>query len=249
MAVEIVPLSKEDIPGAVECIQVAFAGDPYFSWVFNDPSKFSKERNVASLTTRCQWGINNALFYVAKQTDDQPTSSGSSDSDHSEDLKRQTTQSSRIIGVSMWLPPHPPAEPESWYSYFQNWLLSARQLFNNIRFRGRGGLNMKRYGIWKARQSEAQSKIWTDPKGYYFCNIVAVAPGTQGMGIGRKLFQVVTDVADREGKRCYLESSKGVPNVEIYRKMGFEMISEVDCVDGDDACRLYCMVRDPQQKN
>lgn len=39
MAVRIEPLKMEHIPGAVECIQVAFAGDPYFSFVFNDPSK------------------------------------------------------------------------------------------------------------------------------------------------------------------------------------------------------------------
>jgi GNAT superfamily N-acetyltransferase len=142
----------------------------------------------------------------------------------------------------MWLPPHPAAEPESWYSYFQSWLLSARQLFNNIRFRGRGGLNITRYRIWKARQQEAQEKVWTDPKGYYFCNIVAVAPGTQGMGIGRKLFEVVTDAADREERRCYLESSKGTPNVDIYRKMGFEMVTELDCVEGEDKCRVCCLL-------
>lgn len=39
MPVEIIPLKEEDIPGAVECIQVAFADDPYFSFVFSDPSK------------------------------------------------------------------------------------------------------------------------------------------------------------------------------------------------------------------
>jgi len=39
MAIEIVPLTEADIPGAVECIQQAFANDPYFLWVFNDPSK------------------------------------------------------------------------------------------------------------------------------------------------------------------------------------------------------------------
>lgn len=39
MSVEIVPLTKGDIPGAVECIQQAFADDPYYRWIFNDPSK------------------------------------------------------------------------------------------------------------------------------------------------------------------------------------------------------------------
>jgi hypothetical protein len=39
MSIKIVPLTKGDIPGAVECIQQAFADDPYYRWVFNDPSK------------------------------------------------------------------------------------------------------------------------------------------------------------------------------------------------------------------
>jgi hypothetical protein len=30
---------------------------------------------------------------------------------------------------------------------------------------------------------------------------------------------------------CYLESSKGYPNVGIYEKMGFELVKEIECVD------------------
>lgn len=39
MSIEIVPLSRADIPGAVECVQKAFADDPYFRWAFDDPAK------------------------------------------------------------------------------------------------------------------------------------------------------------------------------------------------------------------
>ncbi|RAH65691.1 GNAT family N-acetyltransferase [Aspergillus aculeatinus CBS 121060] len=153
-----------------------------------------------------------------------------------------------IFQVSCWLPPHSPSEPESWYTWSQGWLLTARQALNNLRHWGRGGLRTNRYWIWKARQHEAQSQIWDDPKGYYFCNIVAVRPGTQGKGIGRKLFEAVTDKADQEGVKCYLESSRNEPNVRIYEKMGFEMKKEMECRDGEDVCMLYCMVRKPRSK-
>lgn len=43
MSIEIVPLSRTDIPDAVECVQRAFADDPYFRWAFDDPTKV---RNV-----------------------------------------------------------------------------------------------------------------------------------------------------------------------------------------------------------
>lgn len=59
--------------------------------------------------------------------------------------------------------------------------------------------------------------------------------------MGKKLFEVVTERADREGMRCYLESSKKVPNVEIYARMGFEMCLEMECKDGNrdgDSCMV-----------
>ncbi|KAF7594686.1 hypothetical protein BBP40_008579 [Aspergillus hancockii] len=232
MAVEVVPLTEADIPGAIEVIQKAFADDPYFQWVF-DPSQFNKERNCDSLAVRCLWGINNAVFHVAKETivADSP------------DQQRSAT--SRIVGVSCWLPPHTASQPESWYSWYQGRVLSWRQMLNNVRHWGRGGLRSRRYWIWKERQAEAQRAIWDDPRGYYFCNIVAVSPDAQGGGIGRKLFEAVTDLADEEGVKCYLESSRNVPNVQIYEKMGFRMRKEMECRDGEDACMLYCMVREP----
>jgi GNAT superfamily N-acetyltransferase len=111
-------------------------------------------------------------------------------------------------------------------------------MYNNIRYLGHGGLRTNRYWIWKQNQQEAQTQIWDDPQGYYFCNIVAVSPEAQGKGIGGLLFKTVLEVADREGRKCYLESSKNVPNVQIYERMGFEMRREMECRDGDDACMV-----------
>ncbi|KAB8231484.1 acetyltransferase, GNAT family [Aspergillus alliaceus] len=233
MAIEVVPLTEADIPGAIEVIQEAFADDPYFKWVF-DASKFNKQRNATSLTARCLWGINNAIFHVAKDT----TTSRS-----------PSNPNSHIVGVSCWLPPHPASQPESWYTWSQGLLLSWRQMLNNAWHFGRGGLRSRRYWIWKARQEEAQRAIWDDPRGYYFCNIVAVRPGCQGKGVGRRLFEAVTEVADAEGVKCYLESSRREPNVGIYERLGFGLRREMECRDPDgegDACMLYCMVREPK---
>lgn len=112
-------------------------------------------------------------------------------------------------------------------------------------YHGRGGLNTKRYWIWKAAQASAQKELWTDPAGYYFCNIVTVLPEAQGKGVGKLLFKDVTDVADREGRKCYLESSRAEPNMAIYERMGFGLVKEMVCDDAGEAIRLYCMVREP----
>ncbi|KAJ5658425.1 uncharacterized protein N7484_002074 [Penicillium longicatenatum] len=228
MAIEILPLTEADIPGAIRVIQHAFADDPYFKWVF-DGSKFNKQRNYSSLAARCRWGINNAIFQVAKEIT--PT---------------EDSSTSPVLGVSCWLSPHPPSKPESWYSWYQGWVLSATQFLTNILYLGRGGLRTNRYWIWKEQQQKAQAEIWVDPRGYYFCNIVAVSPEAQGKGVGRMLFESVTKIADEEGVKCYLESSKNVPNVQIYERMGFEMSRTMECRDGGDVCMLYCMTRNPK---
>lgn len=45
MLVEIRRMTKEYIPGAIECVQTGFADDPYFNWVFD----VSKVRTVCEL--------------------------------------------------------------------------------------------------------------------------------------------------------------------------------------------------------
>lgn len=111
---------------------------------------------------------------------------------------------------------------------------------------GRGGLNLKRYYIWKAAQASAQGELWTDPAGYWFVNIITVLPSHHGKGIGKLLVKSVTAQADREGRKCYLESSRDKPNMAIYNRMGFELAKEMTCDDDGDAIQLYCMIREPQ---
>ena len=60
--------------------------------------------------------------------------------------------------------------------------------------------------------------------------------------------QAVTQEADANNMRCYLESSRGVPNIAIYGRWGFKLIKEMICDDGGDAITLYTMMREPHAK-
>jgi hypothetical protein len=131
MPVDIRPISHDDIPGAARCIQEAFADDPYNNWVFDKSKvcrqspigllsvdgvcethqlglcsrsiaiQFNPERNIGSLTLRCEWGIRNALFYVAKDP-----SSLSPD---------------KVLGIAMWTPPSPASSPPPWSATLDAW--------------------------------------------------------------------------------------------------------------------------------
>jgi GNAT superfamily N-acetyltransferase len=223
MPIQITPITEQDIPGAITCIQRAFEDDPYNHWVF-DKKKFSYKRNSVSLGIRCRWGMKHAIFTVAKDSED---------------------TSNKVIGVACWLRPRDPTAPQTWSEWAGDWWLWLSQVRMNA-FHGRGGLNVKRYYIWKKTQAEAQDELWRDPNGYYFCNIVTVLPEAQGKGVGKLLFKDVTDVADREGRKCYLESSRAEPNMAIYERMGFELKKEMVCDDNGDAITLYCMTREPK---
>ena len=232
MSVTINPITAADIPGAVQCIQDAFDADPYNNWVFdkgNPPSNrgFDKTRNYASLKTKCDWGLRSsyALFYVAKD------------------------EAGKVVGVSMWTTHAMTAKPQTWADWANDYRLWIEQGVNVLWYRGWGGLRRGRYWVWKREQAECQKELWTDENGYYFVNIVVVDPGAQGKGVGRRLFEVVMERADAEGRRCYLESSRWEPNVKIYEKLGFEVVKKMRCIAEDgtgDGIDLFCMMREPR---
>ncbi|KAL2824989.1 acyl-CoA N-acyltransferase [Aspergillus pseudoustus] len=234
MDIQILPLTKSDIPQAVECIQTVFADDPFFLYMF-DQSTYNPARNAASLSAHFLHGLSiNAPIYIAKGT----TS-----------IIHDNNAASRILGICWWHPPTPSTTPTPLSTRAQDWLLSLRQLLANIRYTGRGGLHLHRYRQWKELQERTHDKVWDDSRGYYFCNVIAVRAELRGRGVGRRLVEAVTRRADEEGMPCYLESSKGMPNLLIYERLGFETVSEIECVDGKDICTLYCMIRPPAKND
>lgn len=68
---------------------------------------------------------------------------------------------------------------------------------------------------------------------------MVVVPKAQGRGIGRLMMKAVTDQADAENMNCYLESSRDVPNMEIYGRFGFKFAKELECDDNGTAIKLF----------
>jgi ribosomal protein S18 acetylase RimI-like enzyme len=69
----------------------------------------------------------------------------------------------------------------------------------------------------------------------------------RGKGYAKKLITHVTDMADADGKPCYLESSNDV-NPKIYGKYGFEIKKKVYLQREHVPVELDLMVREPKVK-
>ena len=102
MPIQVTHLTEQDIRGAIECIQIAFAEDPHNKWIFDGREAFSIKRNSVSLGYRCRWGMQYALFHVAKDTDD---------------------HSGKVLGVACWLAPSDPFASQTWRDYVGSWWL------------------------------------------------------------------------------------------------------------------------------
>ncbi|KJX97137.1 hypothetical protein TI39_contig553g00011 [Zymoseptoria brevis] len=76
---------------------------------------------------------------------------------------------------------------------------------------------------------------------------IGTRPSGRGKGYARKVIDYITDVADREGRACYLESSKEV-NQMIYGRMGFEVVKKVYLQREREAVELDIMVREPKRR-
>ena len=96
-----------------------------------------------------------------------------------------------------------------------------------------------------------QKVVWTDDKGYWFLNILATHPDSQGKGIGGALVRHVSKMvshrtmkeclfqADDDALSCYLESSKFAPNVAIYERLGFRLVQEMTLNHDGDTCNVF----------
>ncbi len=72
---------------------------------------------------------------------------------------------------------------------------------------------------------------------------LGVTPEAQGHGVGSRLLQHASARLDANGEPAYLETQTE-RNVALYRRHGFEVISEHRC--RSDAPMMWSMWRDPQ---
>jgi ribosomal protein S18 acetylase RimI-like enzyme len=67
--------------------------------------------------------------------------------------------------------------------------------------------------------------------GHYYIMTVGVLPERQGLGVGKRLMSKALEIVDAHNMACFLET-QNQNNVPIYRKLGFEVVSDKEIPKG-----------------
>jgi ribosomal protein S18 acetylase RimI-like enzyme len=121
--------------------------------------------------------------------------------------------SEKMEGVAAWLPPG-----RSPFGARQ--IIRSVPLSTLVRFARQGASRLRSYGAYV---DKLHRKLVPYP--HWYLQIIGVDPAHQGQGFSSRLLRPVLERIDRERMPCFLETNT-VKNVTIYRRFGFEVISE-----------------------
>ncbi|KAL2808278.1 GNAT family N-acetyltransferase [Aspergillus granulosus] len=104
------------------------------------------------------------------------------------------------------------------------------------------GTNMVRLERLMAIHQDAMARIKKQYKvqDLWYLEVVAVHPTLQGRGLGKKAMIAVLDFIQDEAitLECTSENTIG-----FYQSLGFEVAEEVELIDGDEAVKIWFMLR------
>jgi ribosomal protein S18 acetylase RimI-like enzyme len=138
--------------------------------------------------------------------------------------------SDKMEGVAAWLPPGK--------APFRGWqILRSVPLPILVRFGRQGAGRMQAYGRFV--DSLHRSLL---PYPHWYLQVIGVDPAYHGQGFSSRLIRPMLERIDRERMPCFLETNTE-KNVTIYRRFGFEVISE-DRLPGTEVTS-FAMLRKP----
>lgn len=121
--------------------------------------------------------------------------------------------SEKLEGMAAWLPPGK--------APFGGWqIIRSVPLSVLFRFARQGANRLRSYG---AHVDKLHRRLVPHP--HWYLEIIGVDPAYQGHGFSSRLLRPMLERIDRERMPCFLETNTG-KNVAIYRRFGFEVISE-----------------------
>ena len=150
---------------------------------------------------------------------------------------KETTINNMIIpensSICLWFPPNIDFTTNLW----------TNGILENFKI----GFTAPRLTEFILKASSCESKQVAKYGTMYYLMICATDPEFAGNGLLKQGIIPVLEIADREGKACYLEATT-FESTKVYQRFGFEVCNVVRMGILTTACEIYCMVRPPNAK-
>ncbi|KFY96612.1 hypothetical protein V500_02403 [Pseudogymnoascus sp. VKM F-4518 (FW-2643)] len=154
------------------------------------------------------------------------------------------TASGRMASFARWEFPHTPAAAEASEAVDEGGSMGADSLPEGANV----AACLEMFGGLDRMQ-----KKWVEEENMYLMGLLATDPEFQGKGCGTMLLRHGLELADREGRRAYIEATPaGLP---LYKKLGWVVVDEAEIVNAsrdtpEDERRWinWIMIRGPVTK-
>ncbi|KAI9893799.1 MAG: hypothetical protein M1814_006016 [Vezdaea aestivalis] len=148
-----------------------------------------------------------------------------------------TTIGENFGSVALWLPPG--ADNSGWCTFFRSGLWRLK-----YKLSAEGSLRWDKEFNPLLLSTKKEVLGERDEDSYYLVYL-GTKSGAQGQGLGRKLIEDITTLADEDGRCCYLESSHD-ENLPFYKRCGFETFKSISLVRDAKPINLTVMLREPK---
>ncbi|KAL3496403.1 GNAT family N-acetyltransferase [Aspergillus germanicus] len=237
------------ISAVANTITISFANDPLIEWLrprapawsIDQPDTFKWQyRRIQRTMVQ---GIALQSAPALQKDQDHNGFRGSGLSDVSTPLLRaaiaQDTKPLEDAGAAVLLFPPPGRHRWTLRRLLLRLKLWCLDIFDPI---SEEGANTQRLETMMATHEKTIARVKTEynAQDAWYLEVVAVHPSLQGRGLGKRAMRSVLDFVQDEPVilECTRES-----NVGFYRSLGFEVVEEVELVDGGDTVKLWLMLR------
>ncbi|VBB77424.1 Conserved hypothetical protein [Yarrowia lipolytica] len=141
-------------------------------------------------------------------------------------------------GISCWLPPG--EEADDWWTALRSggWTLPYK-------FGKEGRIRYFKEYLPKIDEARERHLKPEDAYNVWYLGYLGTLPSARGKGLSRKLVEHVTNIADKQGLYCYLESTK-LTNQVIYERFGFDLRETFYLTRAETPVPVQFMIRAPK---
>ena len=231
-------LTKFDYKAAASTTVLAFENDPLTNFIYRREGNADDVPKNSMLLLR--EGSERAMVALLAASGAESECNMIASLPFEKDSGAMTEQVRHAAGVALWTRPQ---QGTRYWSSVQA-QVSLAVLVVRLWMVDGGKLDFQRLGLVRKRIMQMKKDVMGNDHDYWYLNIVAVHPACKGRGVASVLIREVLKMADKKGKRCYLEATRW-EWVAMYERFGFKYVRDLEIRDKSEVLTMFVMVREP----